>query len=110
MLRFSFATAVTVTVVAKYRGANKLQSLERVCCEIERVSAGKWLAIHSSSLHGDPLPQPHTEETVIDDVAALYLAFTKELCILVSIGYKRIVYQLHIVTSCFTQRKLRNFN
>ena len=41
MLRFSFSTAVTVTVVAKKsRGANKLQSLERACSGIDRVSAG----------------------------------------------------------------------
>jgi hypothetical protein len=41
--------------------------------------------------------------------SGLFLAVTKVLCTLVSIGYKRIVYQLHIVTSYFTQRKLRNF-
>ena len=87
MLRFSFATAVIVTMVAKKLESEKLQSLEWVCSGIERVSVGKWLAIHSSSLHGDPLPQHHTEETVIDDVATLYLAFTKVLCILVFIGY-----------------------
>ena len=50
------------------------------CNGIKRVSAGIWLAIHSSSLHSDSLPQPYAEETVIDDVATLYLAFTKVLC------------------------------
>ncbi len=41
--------------------------------------------------------------------AGLVLAVTKVFRPLVSIGHKRIVYQLHIVTSYFTQRKLRNF-
>jgi len=41
--------------------------------------------------------------------SGLFLAVTKVLCTFVSIGYKRIVYQFHIVTSYFTQRKLRNF-
>ena len=36
MLRFSFAMAVTVTVVAIKLESEKLQSLERVCCGIER--------------------------------------------------------------------------
>ena len=35
--------------------------------------AGIWRAIHSSSSHGDSLPQPHTEETVIYNVAAVVL-------------------------------------
>ena len=73
MLRFSFATAVTVTVVAKKLESEKLQSLERVCCGIERVSAGIWRVLHSSCLHGDALPQPHTEKAVIDDVVAVVL-------------------------------------
>ena len=87
MLRFSFATAVTVTVVAKKLEIEKLQSLEWVCSGIERVSVEICRALHSSVLRGDSLLQPHTEETVIDDVATLYLAFTKVLCDLVSIGY-----------------------
>ena len=45
----------------------------------------------------------------IHHFAGLFLAVTKVLCTLVSIGHKRIVYQFHIVTSYFTQRKLRNF-
>ena len=47
-------------------GANTRQS-------IERVLAGICLALHSSCLYGDPLPQPHAKETVIDDVAAVVL-------------------------------------
>ena len=31
------------------------------------------LALHSSGLYGDSLPQPHAEEAVIDDVAAVVL-------------------------------------
>ena len=110
MLRFSFATAVTVTVVAKKLESEKLQSLEWVCSGIERVSAGIWRVLHSSVLHGDSLPLPHAEETVIDNLAALALAVTKVFCIFVSIGYKRIVYQQNIITSYFTQRKLRNYH
>ena len=45
----------------------------------------------------------------IHHFAGLFLAVTKVLCTLVSIGYKRIVYQFHIVTSYITQRKLRNY-
>ena len=58
----------------------------RCCSGIERVSAGIWRVLHSSVSHGDSLPRPHTEETVIDDAATLYLALTEVLCILVSIG------------------------
>ncbi len=45
----------------------------------------------------------------IHHFSGLFLAVTKVFCTLVSIGNKRIVYQFHIITSYFTQRKLRNF-